>query len=191
MIYLMRHGADDEMRLGGWSDAPLSLLGVAQAEKAAEMIAESNYVIQHIVASDLPRAEQTADIVGKRLEIAVDLNPLFREVDNGVLAGMPKEDARKKYPGLYWRSLGWEESYPNGESPKQFFERIKAAWEHLKANAAVSNGDTLLVTHAGVIDVILCLENGVPYTNRHTSFRLGSAKLTAVPIRCKKHTRLR
>lgn len=189
MIYLMRHGADDETRLGGWSDASLSSLGIAQAEKAAEMIAESNYDISYIVASDLPRAKQTADIVGKCLDIQIELHPLFREVNNGPLAGLSKKEAMIKYPGLYWRSLGWEECYPNGESPRQFFKRIKAAWEQLKQTAEKQRGNTLLVTHGGVIDVILCLENGAPYTNRNTTFRLDNAKIAAVPIQENKHTR--
>lgn len=34
IILLMRHGADDNTRLGGWSDAGLSSLGVVQACKA-------------------------------------------------------------------------------------------------------------------------------------------------------------
>ena len=39
MIYLMRHGADDDTRLGGWSDAGLSPLGVEQVKKSGEAIA--------------------------------------------------------------------------------------------------------------------------------------------------------
>lgn len=183
MVYLLRHGADDETRLGGWSDAPLSVIGVAQSEKAAEEIARGIFDIHFIVASDLPRAKQTAEIVGNRLGIVVEWNPLFREVDNGVLAGLLKEDAKIKFPGLYWRSLGWDESYPDGESPKQFYERVKAAWEALKQDAAAIPGDLLLVTHGGVIDAILCLENGVQYTNKHTTYRIGNAEITAVSIR--------
>lgn len=34
MIFLMWHGADDNTRLGGWSDAGLSSLGIEQACKA-------------------------------------------------------------------------------------------------------------------------------------------------------------
>lgn len=33
MILLMRHGADDETRLGGWSDAGLSKVGIEQVRQ--------------------------------------------------------------------------------------------------------------------------------------------------------------
>lgn len=36
MIYLMRHGKDDETRFGGWSVYGLTDEGRAQAERAAE-----------------------------------------------------------------------------------------------------------------------------------------------------------
>ena len=65
MILLMRHGEDDDSRLGGWSDAGLSLKGKEQVENTCENIRISNYNIQHIFSSDLQgrkkkgRGEQT------------------------------------------------------------------------------------------------------------------------------------
>ena len=36
-------------------------------------------------------------------------------------------------------------------------------------------GNTLLVTHGGVIDVILCIENGNAYTNKCVHYRVDHA----------------
>ena len=125
-------------------------------------------------------AKETAEIVAEGLNLKVTYVKEFRETNNGDLAGMPKEQACKEYPGLYWSSLGWEQEYPNGESQKSFYERVKSAWEKFKNDTADVDGDVLLVTHGGVIDVILCLENGLNYTNKHTTFRIGNAEIACV-----------
>lgn len=104
----------------------------------------------------------------------------FRETNNGDLAGMLKEKAKAEYPELYWSALNWEQPYPNGESPRQFYERVKTAWITFKKAAEDLNGNTLLVTHGGVIDVILCCENGKIYTNKHQTYGLGNAEIMCV-----------
>jgi len=177
MIYLLRHGADDDTRLGGWSDASLSPLGMEQAQKAGEAIANGSFNICRICSSDLPRARETAEIIAEKLGLSVVYIKAFRETNNGDLAGIKIETAKEKYPGLYWASLEWEQAYPNGESPKQFFGRIRNAWESFKREAGAMPGNTLLVTHGGVIDVILCLENGKPYTNQNVTYRIALAEI--------------
>lgn len=93
---------------------------------------------------------------------------------------MLKEKAKAEYPELYWSALNWEQPYPNGESPRQFYERVKTAWITFKKAAEDLNGNTLLVTHGGVIDVILCCENGKIYTNKHQTYGLGNAEIMCV-----------
>ena len=88
MIYLMRHGQDDESRFGGWSSYGLTDTGKAQAEKSAQVLLRKR--ISHIFSSDLARTKETAEIAAKKLCLPVTLLPEFREVNNGVLAGMPK-----------------------------------------------------------------------------------------------------
>ncbi|MBE7004265.1 MAG: histidine phosphatase family protein [Ruminococcaceae bacterium] len=180
MIWLMRHGEDDNTRLGGWSDASLSPLGREQARRAGETLLRSTCPVRHIFSSDLPRAKETAEIVAERLKLGVTPLEEFREVNNGDLAGISKERFQAEYPGLYWSSLAWERAYPNGESPRQFFDRIQQAWKDFKNRAERLDGDVLLVTHQGVIDVILCAEEGVPYTNKHPSHGIAHAEIVAI-----------
>ena len=177
MIYLMRHGEDDPARLGGWSDAGLTAAGVKQAEEAAGRLARSGCPIRRVYASDLPRAKETAEIVARHLGMEVTLLAAFRETDNGDLAGLPRERFLAEYPGLYWSTLAWDQPYPNGESPGRFFGRIREAWTAFRREADALSGDTLLVTHAGVIDVIRCLESGVPWTNRFMTHRTACAEI--------------
>ena len=180
MIFLIRHGEDDNTRLGGWSDAELSLSGIKQVKLTAERIVHGNYNIRHVFSSDLPRAKETADIIALQLGIGVTFLTEFRETNNGNLAGISKERFQAEYPGLYYSSLDWYQRYPNGESPKQFYDRIRSAWEVFKKEADSLNGNVLLVTHGGVIDVILCIENGIPYTNRYMSHKVAYAEMVSV-----------
>lgn len=180
MIILMRHGEDDPSRLGGWSDAGLSPLGVEQVRRAGEKLAGGGYAIRHIFSSDLPRTRETAEILADRLGLPVVLLEEFRETNNGDLAGISKERFQAEYPGLYYSSLDWEQRYPNGESPRLFYQRIREAWRGFKPRALSLGGDVLLVTHGGVIGVILCLEKGLPYSNRDASHPVGAAEIVTV-----------
>lgn len=165
---LARHGKDDESVRGGWSQHSLSEEGMKQArELAGRLLAQKNsYSLSRIYSSDLVRAAQTAQIVGDRLGLAVTLLPDFREVNNGLLAGMKNDLAEDRFPGLYWNQLAWEQTYPEGESPKAFYERIADAWGRFSCELVSGKENVLLVTHGGVIQVILSLINNVPYTNK-------------------------
>ena len=47
---------------------------------------------------------------------------------------------------------------------EMFFKRVEKAWRDFKAD--VGNRTVLLVSHSGVMEAVLCIENGVQYTNR-------------------------
>ena len=96
MIFLMRHGEDDDSRLGGWSDASLCQNGIEQVKKSCERLKDSKYNIEYIFSSDLQRAKETADIVSEYLAIPVTHLKEFRETNNGDLAGIPKERFQKE-----------------------------------------------------------------------------------------------
>lgn len=181
MIYLIRHGTDDDTRLGGWSEAGLTPLGVDQVKKTSVKIAQGNFNIKQIYSSDLPRARETADIIAEALGLCTIYLKEFRETNNGILAGITKEEAKADFPGLYWSALEWDQAYPNGESPARFFNRIKLAWESFRRQTDTLPGNTLLVTHGGVIDAILCIENGKEYTNKHVTFQTAHATIVCVP----------
>jgi len=176
MIYLMRHGQDPSDRYGGWSSYGLTEKGREQVHNAK--IGLFNKGITKIYSSDLARAKETAEIVADALSLEITYLPQFRESNNGLLAGMLKSEAVKKYPGIYWNTLDWRETWPEGESPKQFFHRIKGSWYEFKKQ--VGNDNVLLVSHGGVMNVILCLENGISYTNKETYFKIGDAEIIMI-----------
>ena len=178
--YLARHGKDDETVRGGWSQTPLTEEGIQQAESLASFVQKSNLNIKHIYSSDLPRAMQTAEAVGNQLQLPVIPMQEFREVNNGILAGMKNDLAAETFPGLYWNTLDWEQRYPGGESPREFYERVRDAWNRFQSSALEHTENVLLVTHGGVIQVILSIVNGEEYSNRRALRRVENAELIAL-----------
>ena len=177
--YLVRHGRDDDSVRGGWSSSPLTEDGVKQVENLASRLLVDSPEISTIYTSDLPRARQTADILAKALNLPVVELPQFRETNNGVLAGIDNEKAKKHYPGLYWSALEWEQPYPDGESPRDFFERRSDAWRNFKEYAPE---ESMLVTHGGVINVIRCIESGIRYSNKENPYPAANAEMIGIEI---------
>ena len=178
MIYLMRHGSDPSDRFGGWSTYGLTEKGKEQVHLAKGSLCKKG--ISRIFASDLVRAKETAEIVAEELSLEITYLPQFRESNNGLLAGMLKTEAAQKYPGVYWNALDWTQTWPEGESPEQFFLRIQGAWDSFKKQ--VGNDTVLLVSHGGVMNIILCLEKGIPYTNKETRFQIKDAEIVQIDI---------
>ena len=183
ICYIVRHGKDDNTVRGGWSDTPLTAEGIMEVEKLASVLSKSlDLDIKKMYSSDLKRAKQTAEIISSHLCLDIEYLSDFREVNNGKLAGMKNDVAKEKYPNLFWNTLGWDECYPDGESPKQFFERISNAWNSFKERIHNSKSNVLLVTHGGVINVIYHIENGIPYSNKNKSFSVKNAEIIPFEI---------
>ncbi len=78
-------------KVHGWTQQPLNEKGIEQSHKAAEDFKDKD--ITQIVASDLPRAKQTANIIGKYLDVPVVTNPALRTWDMGDLDGKDTQEA--------------------------------------------------------------------------------------------------
>lgn len=180
--YLIRHGQDDPTVRGGWSQSGLTDEGKTQAKNLADHILQNNHHLQieKIYSSDLPRAAETATPMATTLNLEITYLPEFRETNNGVCAGMPHHIADKKYPGLYWNTLDWDEPYPQGESPRIFYERIKTAWEQFTHAIIKENKNVALISHGGVMHVIFSLIAGTPFSNKTKHERINHA--TIIPL---------
>jgi len=176
-LYIVRHGKDEDGYLGGWSQRGLTSEGMEQADKLSCYLKrmQKDFQIQHIVSSDLTRAAMTAELIAQELSLPIEMDKRFREMNNGDLAGLPIEEAKVKYPGLYFSTLEMDEPYPNGESPKQFYERIQ---RHFAASIETFKKDTtLLITHGGVINIIWHWVKGLSWSNKSTSCKAGNCSL--------------
>ncbi len=178
-LIFVRHGKDDERFRGGWSERDLTEEGIAQAKQLAAHIRENagEYGIVRILASDLPRAVTTAKYVAEALGLEIRTEQRIREMNNGELAGMSNEIALERYPGLFFGSLGMDESYPGGESPRAFFLRIKEWFLEFCAACSGGEGNILIVTHGGVINVIYHLVKGLEWSNQSRAFKAGNCSI--------------
>lgn len=178
-VIFVRHGKDDDRFRGGWSKMDLTPEGIRQVEALASHLKLNNhrYKIAHILSSDLPRAMTTADIIASDLDLPVQKDVMLREIDNGDLAGMQNETALLQYPGLFFSTLGMDEAYPNGESPGDFYRRIRLWFSDFCSGCHDVNGNILVVTHGGVINLIYHLVKGMEWSNRNPSFPIANCSI--------------
>ncbi len=173
-IIFIRHGQDDDRYRGGWSNTCLTDEGIFQVNDLAEHFNKHKVYlnISHIVTSDLKRTKMTAEIISATTGLEVKTDSALREINNGVLAGMPNSEAERQYPNLYFSALGFDEKYPNGESPCEFFTRIKTWFEGFIDEHKSDSKNIVAVTHFGVINIVYHIVNGIEWSNKNKPFRI-------------------
>jgi len=163
---------------GGWSNLLLTDEGIKQSQKLAKYFKSNinKFSIKKIIASDLKRASQTADIINKELNIDIEYTDMLREMNNGVIAGKLNEEVEKMYPGLYYNKLEMDEKYPCGESPIEFYNRIKNNFlKIINDNKNLDN--IILVTHSGVINIIYHIVKDLEWSNKQKGFPVSTASI--------------
>ena len=171
-LLFVRHGKDSAQHRGGWSQLDLLPEGKREAETLANYLAQhkENYHFTKVITSDLKRAETTAEILARKLQLPIEKESTLRETNNGDLAGMLNSEADQKFPHLYFRSLAMDEHYPNGESPIEFYQRIKTWFQLFLQENNDSTETQIVVTHGGVINIIYHLVNKREWTNKSRLF---------------------
>ena len=154
-IIAIRHGETDwnvDTRIQGHLDIPLSATGRQQAERLARAL--SDEPMAAIYASDLTRAWETAQYVGRAQGLAVTKEEALRERGFGAFEGKTFAEIEAQLPeqSRRWRQRDPEFSPPGGESLLALRSRVVAAAERL---AAQHPGELIaLVGHGGVMDVL-------------------------------------
>lgn len=130
-IYYVRHGetarnvegATHDQPVRGWSADSLDKDGRADAETAAEAIRTAGLPVEHIVASDLPRAAETASIISGKLGIPIEHDPGLRTWDLGGYTGKTGKEIHDAVDRLCLRAN--DEKPPPGETPGESFNEFK------------------------------------------------------------------
>ena len=111
-----------------------------------------------IITSPLIRCADFARALSQRLNLPLSLDPRLVELDFGAWEGRSAADlmvSDAEALGRFWADPVTH-SPPGGESLPAFQARVLAAWQDL-TEQALTNGERLLViSHGGVIRVILC-----------------------------------
>jgi probable phosphoglycerate mutase len=158
-LLLIRHAQDERGYRGGWSQRGLTRVGFDQASRLAFAVNRCWRPVEMVLSSDLRRAKETAQSVSNALGLPLHTKTAWREINNGDLAGISHHEANRRYPGLFFNRMAWLQTYPNGESPCQFFERIRTAFDELTCEMRDGTlpSNVVLVTHGGVINVVRTL----------------------------------
>jgi len=160
-IYLLRH-CQPELTKGipiciGKTDIPLSKNGSNQANDLKNYF--SNIKVNAFYSSPLIRARETAEIIAdQKLKVVIKNN--YSEFDIGKWDGMSFEEIKEKYPLEYLERGENLENYivEGGESMAQCRKR---SMSELYRTIEESNGNILIVAHAGVNRCILSAILGV------------------------------
>ena len=75
-----------------------------------------------------------------------------------------------------------DEAYPNGESPNDFYMRIKKWFSELYSNCLNMKGNILVVTHGGVINVVYHLVKGIEWNNKGLAFQAGNCSVHVLNV---------
>lgn len=160
-LVLLRHGrsqADDDCLHEGRYDSPLSDVGREQARRRAQEWRERGVALDRVVTSPLRRALETAEIVAGALDLAVEPDEDWLELDNGPLAGLPFREADERFP------------IPDFEHPFAAFAGVgESQWEAttraargLTALVRRGSGMTLVVAHGGILNAAMRVVTSSP-----------------------------
>ena len=156
-LTIIRHGqtaANLQGILQGHFDTRLDDTGRMQAQCAADRL-RGEPPFDAFYSSDLARAWETAEIIGRALgSQPVPLTDL-REWHLGELEGSPRPELQRLYPEIMDSFLfepAGDVTVPGGESRNAFFERVANCLDRLAARHAGQR--ILLVTHGGVMRAV-------------------------------------
>ncbi len=138
---------------GRTSGYPLTELGIKQAEKISDYLEPLN--ISHIYSSPIERAEQTANIVSKKLNLSYNIDKRLTEIDMGVFSGMFYEEMFAKHGNIF---LKFYEGHPIVEKNGiETFSSVKKRVIDMVDNCSTKHKDEniLLVTHMDPIKSML------------------------------------
>jgi probable phosphoglycerate mutase len=139
-IYLIRHGETElnAARILQPPATPLSERGVAQAGRLARRLAGAGLV--RVLASDLRRAEMTAEALARAAGAPLERDPDLAERNFGDLRGRAYAEL-----GLDPFAPGYVP--PGGESWETFHARVERVWARVDAAARAAGGPIAVVTH--------------------------------------------
>ena len=152
-LLLVRHGETDDNKsliFQGQEGRGLNALGREQAACLAARLAGASRRPAALYASDLDRARETAEILGRALGLAPSLDPELREVRLGAWQGLSQDEVAARFPEEWeaWRG-GLDGRRGGGESYAELGDRMERALGRI---AAAHAGETVaIVSHGAAI----------------------------------------
>lgn len=188
-FYLVRHGQTEwnhSHRFQGWVDIELDSIGLIQAKMLSNHF--KSIRLDFIYTSDLKRALKTAQIIQMTHECPMRLSSEFREMNVGNWEGKTWEEIKVEYADQL--SVTEEKliglTVSGGESLIDFQHRIIEAFMPLLDR---KHEHVLIVTHGGVIRVLLCHILGYDLSQRDV-FKIDNGSITIIESDAKKQLKV-
>lgn len=164
-VVLIRHGETErhsEKIFLGQTDVSLSAEGREQCEYVGYEMNHFKLNTRTVYCSDLKRATESAEIIAARMEgdIAVEPVPEFREMSLGSWDGKFMSEIRKEDPeGFEARGADLLNYRIDGDAEnfQDLYDRVIPGFRRLVNE---TSGDLIIVSHSGVLRVILCFMEG-------------------------------
>jgi broad specificity phosphatase PhoE len=156
-LYLARHGRTAwnlERRFQGATDIPLDDVGRAQALELANALRGR---FETVIASDLTRASETAQIVADAQGLKLlALDPDLRERGYGKLEGLTAEECAAQYPEV-WNAPGRDRNFlpPGGEPVEEVGVRVTRGVLRCIERLRGRHQSALVVSHGTALRIFL------------------------------------
>ncbi len=171
-FFIMRHGEAESNIKDIISCRPgdgyfLTEKGVKDVEKAAKKLKKEK--IEIIIASDLERTKQTAEIVAKELGVKVIFDKRIREVDAG------KANGKKFNRDKWWK--GVSSKFSGGDDLMSLKKRVDYFYNEIFRK--YKNRKILIVSHGGVITALEAILSRKNYLTKINDIFLNNCIRTA------------
>jgi 2,3-bisphosphoglycerate-dependent phosphoglycerate mutase len=165
-LIAVRHGETEwnaELREMGHLDSPLTPLGIQQAQALGHRL--KNLGFDALYSSDLGRAVQTAEIIGRICDKPVQLNSSLRERHMGVFQGLTRQEISEKYPEQMaaYERIGFLDLIPGGETAQERTDRSVRILTEIASRHPEQT--VVVVTHGGFLTGFLGFVLGIPFSN--------------------------
>jgi len=159
----------------GKKDIPLSVNGRKEAKILGEYLTNKN--ISSVYSSPLKRAKETASII---TDVKIHIRKNIAELDMGIWDGLSFDEIKLRYSKDYEERGNDFENYivEGGESISNCRKR---AMEELYKTIGKSEGNVLIVTHAGVIRSIISAISKISIKETF-EYKIGYGSITLLTI---------
>lgn len=145
-------------------DEPISYKGWVQAQKLPDYFVDKK--ISRIYVSAYQRTLQTASLVAQELSLTAIVDERLNEIDNGLFDGAGEGEIQQKFP-REWQAFRVRKAdfrFPEGETGEEAQARVVNFLNEKRAQHEDEN--TLIVSHEGLIRLLMCYVTNNPVYNR-------------------------
>ena len=166
-LVLVRHGQsqwNEKNLFTGWKDPNLTERGEKEALQAGIALKESGHKFHIMFTSVLLRAKRTGNIILQQMaqeNLKIVENAALNERNYGDLAGLNKDDARKKWGEDQVHQ--WRRSFdiqpPGGESLKDVVHRVNSYFKNVISLDLKKNKNILISAHGNSLRALFFILN--------------------------------